>query len=1028
MTHAKFAAHVLVFLVILALLPSPATAQSSITGIVKDTSGAIMPNVTVEASSPALIEKSRTATTDGQGRYSIIDIRPGTYSVTFTMSGFKTQRREGVDVPANTSVPLYIEMGVGSVGETVEVQALAPVVDVENAANHQVLTREIQDAIPAPRNMQAFGGLTPGIQLHNAAGGNPDVGGSQQMEQTYILGHGSGANQTTVLLDGMNINSNYLDGTIQNYVDNGIIQQATYQTSGVTAEVSAGGALVNQVPKDGGNVFHGDVFASGTGQGGWWQANNLSQSLKDRFAAFGQKPSVNSIVHIKDINATLGGPILKDRLWFLGSYRYQSTYDSPAGVFNPDGSPGIEDQYIKQGVLRLSWQISSKDKFSGTFDRIQKFKGHELSGLATPPNDPNIAASRRGPPNYWVAQAKYTRIQSPNLLLEGGFSTDVIYFSIIYLPGQEEVPFSPAWFAHTSRVDSTLGFRSNAPPVQSYFLPARRNVSGSATYIWGSHTFKAGVQDAWGKNDRVASLNGDLYQNYSAGTPTSVTVFNTPIALRQHVVADLGIYAMDTWHIKRLSLTAGVRFEYQKSTIDPSAIPGGRFIGPRSFDRIDCDTIKGLGCWKTWSPRIGGVYDLFGNGKTAIKASFGKYYIPQETGYLTNFNPMALLTETRVWQDKDYATCVAPGSSAATCRALPSNGDGIAQDNEIAPTTNVNFGKATNIPKLDPNFKREYALQYSAGFTHQIRPGMAASFNWFRRTNYDQAVLINRAVDPVKDWTPFTVTNPLDGKTFTAYNLNADARTRPADLYQTNADHNLRRNTYTGYEMTLSGRLPHRGHLMAAWTIDRITDITCDMPIGSSLIGLLLIDGNNITNASLNDPNSLRYCDERGLIPFRHEAKVIGTMPLKWGLEASMVFQSSPEFLKYVNWDVTSATIYPGNCVGCTPNARVNSALTQTERLPLAQPGSRYADRLNQLDVGIRRTFVFKDRYRLQAQIDVFNATNSNTVLVETQTLGTAALSASNPGITPFIQGGPGGRPTSILQARLLRLALQFHF
>jgi len=165
--------------------------------------------------------------TDVQGRYQILDIRPGTYTVTFSLAGFKTVRRDGIDVPGDTSVPLFAEMGVGAVEETIEVQAQAPVVDIENAADHQVLTREVQDAIPAPRNMQAFGGLTPGIQLHNAAGGNPDVGGSQQMEQTYITGHGSGANQTTVLLDGMIINSNYLDGTIQNYVDNGITQQAT---------------------------------------------------------------------------------------------------------------------------------------------------------------------------------------------------------------------------------------------------------------------------------------------------------------------------------------------------------------------------------------------------------------------------------------------------------------------------------------------------------------------------------------------------------------------------------------------------------------------------------------------------------------------------------------------------------------------------------------------------------------------------------------------------------------------------------
>ncbi len=1005
MFRARFAGSTFACLVLLFLLPILASAQSAIVGTVKDTSGAIMPNVTVEASSPVLIEKTRTVTTNGQGRYEIVDLRPGSYSLTFTMAGFKTVKRDGVDVPANTSVPIYIEMGVGAVGETVEVQAVAPVVDVENAANHTILTREIQDSIPVPRNMQALGGLTPGIQLHNAAGGNPDVGGSQQMEQTYIVGHGSSANQTTVLLDGMNINSNYLDGTIQNYVDNGVIQQATYQTSGVTAEVSAGGALVNQIPKDGGNTFHTDVFLSGTGQGGWWQANNLTQGLKDRFLAFKSTPSVNSIVHIEDFNGTVGGPILRDRLWFLASLRYQSTYDSPAGVFNPDGSPGVEDQYIKQGALRLSWQISSKDKFSGTWDRIQKFKGHELSGLAQPPSDPNVAASRRGPPNYYVGQAKWTRVQSPNLLFDAGFSTDVIYFSIIYLPGQEEVPFSPAWFAHTSHVDSFLNVRSNAPPVQSYFLPARRNVSGSMTYIRGSHTIKAGIQDGWGKNDRVSSMNGDLYQNYSNGVPTSVTVFNTPIAVRQEVNADLGIYAMDTWHVKRLSVTAGIRFEYQKSSVDPSAIPGGRFIGPRSFPRIDCDTIKGLGCWKTWSPRIGGAYDLFGNGKTAVKASFGKYYIPQETGYLTNFNPMSLSTDTRSWTD--------------------TNKDNIAQDSEIGPSTNPAFGKVTSTPKLDPHFKREYDLQYSAGVQHQIKPGMAITFNWFRRTDYDPYWIVNRAVDPVNDWTPFQIINPLDGSQITAYNLNKNAFGRTPDLYQTNADQSKRRNTYTGYETSFTGRLPHGANLLASWTIDRTTDITCDMPIGTNYYGAALIVGNNITNASLNDPNSLLHCDERGLIPFRSEAKIISNIPIRWGFEGSLVFQSSPEFDKYVNWDITKASVYPADCKGCTPGSVINANLTNpTERIALSVPGSRYADRLNQLDLGIKRTFVIKEKYRVQAQLDVFNVNNAHTVLVEGQNLGVTAGSS----IAPFVLGGPGGKPTSILQARLLRLAMQFHF
>jgi hypothetical protein len=1034
----------------LALLPTWASAQSTIQGVVRDASGAIIPNVTVVASSPALIEQSRTVNTNGEGRYEIIDVRPGSYSVRFSVSGFATQERNNVVVTANTSVPLNVEMVVGSTGETVQVEATVAVVDTENAANHQVLTREIQDAIPAPRNMQALGGLTPGVQLHNASGGNPDVGGSQQMEQTYITGHGSNANQTTVLLDGMNINTNYLDGTIQNYVDNGIVAEATYQTSAISAEVSAGGVLVNQIPRDGSNQLHADIFASGTGSGSPWQGSNLTQDLVDRFKPFNLPAGVNGIVHIEDFNATLGGPIIRNKLWFLTSGRYQSTFDTVNGVNNLDGTKAVEDQHITQGVMRLSWQISSKDKFSGTYDRIQKQKGHELSGLATVPTDPSVSASRRGPPLYYVAQGKWTRVQSPNLLFDAGFSTDILHFSVIYLPGEEEKPATATTYltdprspsiAHVSKVDSTLGIRYNAPPAQSYLLSDKRNIASSVTYIVHSHIIKAGVTDSWGKNDSVGSLNGDLYENFSNGTPTSVTVFNSPTAVRQRQVADVGVFVTDTWHIKRLSLTAGVRFEYEKSALLASAIPAGRFQPARSYGQFDCSNVPGLGCWKTFSPRIGGVYDLFGDGKTAIKASFGTYNIPQVTGYLTRFNPLASTTETRTWTDvpRDPVTGLPTGTLLAT------SNDGIAQDNEIGLSPGGgSFGAVTTIPKMDPNFKREYATQFSAGFTRQIRPGVGLSFNWFHRTDHNQALLVNRAVDPVTDWTPFKITNPLDGTSITAYNLNAAARTRTPDFYMTNADSKKRQNIYTGYEIAVNGMLPHRGHIMTSLTIDRTTDVTCDMPIGASLIGLNLIDGNNwpTSGFNYNDPNSLRFCDERGLIPFRMEAKVIATMPLKWGFEVSSVFQSSPEWEKYLNWDITQAAIYSHDCVGCAADTAVVSNLTAlgqtltnaSERIALSTPGTRYADRLNQWDLGLKKTFKFRDKYRLQAQADVFNVANSHTVLVETQNLGVskytgvAGQATSAYSIAPFVLNGPGGRPTSVLQARLLRLAVQFHF
>ena len=412
-----------------------------------------------------------------------------------------------------------------------------------------------------------------------------------------------------------------------------------------------------------------------------------------------------------------------------------------------------------------------------------------------------------------------------------------------------------------------------------------------------------------------------------------------------------------------------------------------------------------------------------------VKASFGQYNIPQVTGYLTNFNPMAGATESRTWTDETRLN----GVVVANAATLPGYKDGIPQDNEIVAGS-PSFGLPSSTPALDPNFKREFARQLSAGFTRQLMPGYGISFNWFRRDAHNQALIVNRAVDPVKDWTPFTVTNPLDGTSITAYNLTAAARARVSDLYQTNADPEKRKNIYTGFETSFTGKLPHRGHLMTAWTVDRVTDVTCDMPIGLSLIGLVQIHGSNSSNTTYNNPNSLRFCDERGKLPFRHELKVIATMPIKWGIEGSAIVQSSPEDFKYLNWDITSAARYSADCVGCAAGTVIAPAAitTGSERIALAEPGTRYADRLNQVDLGLKKTFKFREKIRLQAQLDVFNVLNSSTVLVETVALGTTAKTATaapaSYSIAPFVTGGPGGRPTSILQARLMRLAVQLHF
>src|SRR5260370_37947634 len=165
MTKAKFASYIFACLVVLLLTPSFAQAQSAIEGVVKDSSGAVMPNVTIEASSPALIERSKIATTNGQGRYTVLDLRPGTYSVTFRAEGFKTQRRDNIDVPANVTIPLYVEMAIGAVGEIVEVQAGPPAVAVPSTAHTPRQDRESVDRVPNSRPFQPPAGVSAANRL-----------------------------------------------------------------------------------------------------------------------------------------------------------------------------------------------------------------------------------------------------------------------------------------------------------------------------------------------------------------------------------------------------------------------------------------------------------------------------------------------------------------------------------------------------------------------------------------------------------------------------------------------------------------------------------------------------------------------------------------------------------------------------------------------------------------------------------------------------------------------------------------------
>ena len=1014
MMRAKFAVRLGAGLSVVLLFLARASAQSTISGQVKDTSGAVMAGVAVEASSEALIERSRSVVSNGEGRYAIVDVRPGSYTVTFTLMGFNTVKQQ-VEVPANVTVPLDATMQVGSIGQTVEVAGLVATVDVDNVSHPEVLTRSDVDSVPTARNLQSVGSYIPSVHLNI-----PDVGGSQQIQQTYIATHGNPPEHNVYLLDSMLVNTTQGDGQIQTYIENELVQEATYSTVGNPVDSTAGGVFVNLVPKDGGNNLHGEFFGAYTPSS--FVGTNLDANLIARFA--GGNSAQSAITQLQDFDGSLGGPIKKDRLWFLLSGRKQQTYQQSPLCLN-NGSPCVDRSHIYTGHLRLTYQANAKNKFSAMW--MRDFKRTEDEAVTNVANGVPVnfqATTQRIPAMYYITQEKWTGTVTPKLILEAGFSFDKLDYNVRYQNGQTQTPFSPLWYSDVLLQDTGKNLRYNVGTMQQIYNFDRYVAQGGGFFVTGSHQIKFGIQDSWGPAYQKTFMNGDLYAIEANGVPTSVSTYDTPVYNRPRLNADLGLYLTDTWKIKRLTITPGIRWDYLSNQIDAESAPAGRFVPARSFPAITCSTYKGISCFKDWAPRLGLVYDLFGNHKTALKAGVGKYETPLVSNNLQAFNPMFVTFQSRAWTN---TTCTGP-----SCFPL---------DDQIGPAPAGAFG--TLSPRsLDPNYHREYNMQYSVGVQQQIRNGVTLNFNWIRRDDYQQELIANQSV-PSSAWTPYSITNPLDGTPITMYNLNPSFRGLTAVLYQTNAPRSLRANSYNGFETSLAGRLPHGAFIFAGWTIDRELARQCDQTAG--------------TGNQLNDPNSLRYCDWYGnlhqelgqiaSIPYRNEFKIQANLPLWYKFEISASLYSDPVYntnftlnnppygvtnaepifagaqqgFKEVYWTLTSGTRYPANCNCPTPSGVVDPGLAQgSETIMLVAPGSRLTPQLNQLDIALRRAFVIRDRYTIKAESQIFNVLNANTVYSEAQTLTTS--------VTPFLKGGIGGVPTAILNPRMVRLVVQFKF
>jgi hypothetical protein len=917
----------LVGLLALAIMPRTASAQSAISGLVTDTSGGILPGVTVEAASDVLIEKVRSVVSDGQGRYSIVDLRPGTYKVTFTLPGFSSFVRGNIELPANFNATVNAEMAVGSLEETITVTGGSPLVDVTSTQKQAVIPRNVLDAVPTGRTYAAEGALVPGVKVSES-----NVGGARSGSQQRLTVHGSVSFDATIEIDGISMNS---WGDVQPNHNEGFFQEVTVQTAALGAEVATGGVRVNLIPKEGGNKFSGTEFFAFANNA--MQSSNLTPSL----AALGVT-SGDAVKRLWDSSITLGGPVQKDKLWFFAAFRDVGNRNIVANTFMPDGSPGIFDQTVINLTARMTYQLTPKNKLSAYNDRAFKTLHRELGALT----EPSKAAGGRTPVLYYTGDVKWASTVTSRLMFEAGWGASVQSRNTgTYQPGIRQARGTPAWYANASHFDLVTGWRTIASAGETNTIEQLFTPVVSASYVTGSHTLKAGMQWRYGVNSNVTESNADLIQQYRNGVPDDVVVRNSPLYVREGLLnlnADLGVYAQDSWRINRLTVNPGVRFYYLKESVDPGVAPAGRFVPVRSFPGI-----SNLLDWKNVAPRLGVAYDVTGDSKMALKFSYSRYYASVTNQY-SSYRPLSAQTDQRNWSDCAFL----PGTSTCDPALIGAPGyhDDIAEDNEIGPSSNNTFGLVP-VKRKDPNLARPYNIEYNVAVDRQLLPNLSVSAAWFKRDTYNLAKTDNLLVDP-SDYTAFQTTNPLTNQAITIYNLNTNKVGKSDVLDTTATDRSLNRKGYQGFEASANVRLPRGASVFGGWWSDKDITVACD--------------GDN--------PNSFLYCDQSALsIPFVNNFKVAGAVPLPFDIQLGTSLQSYAGAPLTVSW-VVPANLFPGG-----RNASVTA--------PLIAPGTKYLQRWTQVDLSFRKGLTIGGQ-RLEGSLDMFNALNSNVVLAQNQSFG----------------------------------------
>jgi hypothetical protein len=1003
-------------------VPCGAFAQA-IAGVVHDASGAALPDVAVQAESSALIEKVRTVVTDGSGQYRIEDLRPGIYTITFRREGFGPHVREGVQITGAFTASVNAQLAPGPVSETITVTAAAPVVDVRSAAAATTLHGDIVKALPTVRSYNALVVLIPGVVTSS----NDVVTGTAT---TAFPIHGGRGNEGRLALDGLTVGGPAVGNSATSYVvDAGTTEEVTFASAGGLGETETGGLVMNLVPKTGGNSTRGSLFFSGTGER--LQSDNLTPALQSQGVT-----AASPLSKVYDVSGTIGGPIVRDRLWyFVTAHRGGSTTDSTNVYYNlnagdptkwfysPDSSRrAYSDRLFENGSARVTWQMTRRNKIGVFWDEqavCRTCTGATSAGVDPPRVSPEAVGVFGRPMR--VTQVTWSAPLSNRLLVDAGYGG--AHFG--WANFEREPNPTRDLIRVLEQCASGCAANGSIPGLvyRSQDFSDAYNGSylwkGSMSYVTGSHSVKVGYQHTLMTQDSIWTTNTqNLTYRFNNGVPNQLTQSISPWLNKSRTGWD-ALFVQERWTRGRLTVQGAVRFDRARSWFPAQQEGPSRFLP----EPIIVPETAGVDSYKDITPRLGAAYDVFGDGSLALKVHLGQYLDGAGTsGIYLNTNPTMRVPQTtsrfgtsgvtRAWSD-------ANGNFVPDCDLLNPNAQDLRASGAdlCGIVSNTRFGQNVLTNNFDPALLNGWGVRPSdwtldVSIQRQILPRASVTLAYSRRWFHGFTVADNLALEP-SDLTPFSVVAPEDprlpggggyvvsglydvvpDKAGQVSNLIADSRNYGRwDQYFNGIDAtlNLRAGGFTVIGGTSTGQTVADNCEVRAHLPELDTATAGESPLGAGLA------------SSPVSPVS-PYCHVA--FGVRTQFRGLASYELPGiELQLSATIQSKPGTMLAANYAVPNAAVAPSlgrDLSGNASNVTVN----------LVQPGTLFGDRINQLDVRVAK-ILRHSRSHTMVALDIYNALNSSAVLTYNNA---------------FVPGASWPRPNTILTPRFFRITVETEF